>query len=569
MTKIIKIDKIRIQNFRLIDDITLNPSRGLNAISGKNGTAKSTLLGMIAQGFSFNNKILNIPGFEDIREIKKEDFIKNFNPDITDKYYTYNSILTYLGNNFESNSAEHFKLSASDARGKNHCTVHLNTGDYFNIESTFHNKSIPRLVTRRSTKESSNYVHPVIYLGLGRISPIVQSNNTDITLIIPDNIKKLIHTQYESILLKPYENNLKGFNTSIKNKKTAAFLPNNRTIEMISSGEDNLGQILLSVFSFKKLKETLKEDYRGGILLIDEIDATLYAAAQIKLIDFLLEYSKILNLQIFFTTHSMVILEHLEALNKNKNNKSSIKIFSTTLDNKDNLEISEIEHSYILKNEFLVTTGEEIITNKINIYFEDSEAMYIFNGLMSNYKTSDNKNITNRINKIKSTLSCMTYKSLYDHKIPEFKKHSIICVDGDQKYNIDKMKTFIELPLCNLSPEEFIFDLLDDSTSKYWQTTTNYRHTHFMNNPHYQAVKLIKNGLFETECKNVASGRYQGKKEREVWKLWFNEEKSNWKKKNNPVKYFAKENTQTINKFTNSFEKAFNFVAKNLGIEEL
>ena len=338
---------------------------------------------------------------------------------------------------------------------------------------------------------------------------------------------------------------------------------------MISSGEDNLGQILLSVFSFKKLKETLKEHYKGGILLIDEIDATLYAAAQIKLIDFLLEYSKILNLQIFFTTHSMVILEHLEALNKNKNNKSSIKIFSTTLDNKDNLEISEIEHSYILKNEFLVTTGEKTITNKINIYFEDSEAMYVFNGLMSNYKTSDNKNINNRINKIKCTLSCMTYKSLYDHKIPEFQRHSIICVDGDQKYNIDKMKTFIELPLCNLSPEEFIFDLLDDSKSKYWQTTTNYAHRHFMNNPHYQAVKLIKNGFFETECKNASGGSYQGKKEREVWKLWFNKEKSNWKGKNNPIKYFAKENTQTINKFTNSFEKVFNFAAKNLGVEEL
>ena len=59
----IKIDKIRIQNFRLIDDITFNPSRGLNVIAGKNGTAKSTQLGMIAQGFSFNNKILSIPGF--------------------------------------------------------------------------------------------------------------------------------------------------------------------------------------------------------------------------------------------------------------------------------------------------------------------------------------------------------------------------------------------------------------------------------------------------------------------------------------------------------------------------
>ena len=81
----IKIDKIRIQNFRLIKDITFNPSRGLNAIAGKNGTAKSTLLGMIAQGFSFNNKIINIPELENIKEIRKVDFIKNFNPKVIDK----------------------------------------------------------------------------------------------------------------------------------------------------------------------------------------------------------------------------------------------------------------------------------------------------------------------------------------------------------------------------------------------------------------------------------------------------------------------------------------------------
>lgn len=565
----IKIDKIRIQNFRLIEDITFNPSRGLNAIAGKNGTAKSTLLGMIAQGFSFNNKIINIPELENIKGIRKADFIKNFNPNVIDKYHSYNSILTYLGNNFESESDEHFKLSNSDIRGKNHCTINLNTKEFFNIESTFHNRSTPRLVTRRSTGESSNYIHPVIYLGLGRISPIVQSKNTDITLMISDEIKNLVHTQYEAILLKPYENNLKGFNTSVKNKKTAAFLPDSRTIEMISSGEDNLGQILLSVFSFKKLKETLKEHYNGGILLIDELDATLYAAAQIKLIDFLLEYSKILNLQIFFTTHSMVILEHLELLKKKKLNENSIKIFSTTLDNKDNLEISEIEHSYTLKNEFLVTAGEKIITNKINIYFEDSEALYVFNGLMTGYKTSNNKSINSRINKINCTLSCNTYKSLYDHKIPEFEKQSIICVDGDQNYNINKMKTFIELPLKKLPPEEFIFDLLADSKSKYWENTTDYSHSHFMKNPHYAAVKAIKENIYEKAYKNASGGSYQGKKEREVWKLWFNEEKSNWKGKNNPIKHFVKENNKIINEFKGSFKNVFNYVAKNIGVEEL
>ena len=64
-----------------------------------------------------------------------------------------------------------------------------------------------------------------------------------------------------------------------------------------SSGQDNLGQILLAIFSFKNLKATLKS-YSGGILLIDEIDATLHPAAQFKLLDFMKKMSKELDLQI-------------------------------------------------------------------------------------------------------------------------------------------------------------------------------------------------------------------------------------------------------------------------------
>jgi len=65
-----------------------------------------------------------------------------------------------------------------------------------------------------------------------------------------------------------------------------------------SSGQDNLGQILLAILSFRKLKEEQGEQWQGGILLIDEIDATLHPAAQSKLIKLFIQEAKENKLQI-------------------------------------------------------------------------------------------------------------------------------------------------------------------------------------------------------------------------------------------------------------------------------
>ncbi|MCV4777503.1 AAA family ATPase, partial [Escherichia coli] len=50
--------------------------------------------------------------------------------------------------------------------------------------------------------------------------------------------------------------------------------------QSVSVGEDNVGQLIQAIFSFKRLKETYS-DYHGGILLIDEADAGLFPAAQL------------------------------------------------------------------------------------------------------------------------------------------------------------------------------------------------------------------------------------------------------------------------------------------------
>ena len=79
--------------------------------------------------------------------------------------------------------------------------------------------------------------------------------------------------------------------------------------ESASAGQDNLGQIITALLSFYRLKKTLGNAYQGGVLLVDEFDATLHPAAQIALLKKFVQYAKELDLQILSTTHSIFALE--------------------------------------------------------------------------------------------------------------------------------------------------------------------------------------------------------------------------------------------------------------------
>src|SRR5690606_2647200 len=81
-----------------------------------------------------------------------------------------------------------------------------------------------------------------------------------------------------------------------------------------SAGQDNIGKILLAILSFKRLKEKYPNEYKGGILAIDEIDATLYPGSQIRLLDALRTFSSKFKIQIICTTHSLSILDRASEL---------------------------------------------------------------------------------------------------------------------------------------------------------------------------------------------------------------------------------------------------------------
>lgn len=566
------IKKLKIKDFRLIKELSFQPSKYVNIISGKNGTGKSTILGMIAQGFSYNNKVIEFISPE-CQELNKTKFSKLHPEKDSQLINEYNSILTHFGKPFESSSNEHFKLSEKDARETEHINVILDNEEWFKVETTNHtDRILPRFVTRRDNNESANYIHPVIYLGLDRLTPLVKTKNKSYSLDISEQDKKDIHILYESILLKQYPDNLTATETDTK-KQTAAYIDSERTIEMISSGEDIVGQLLLALYSFKKLKDNYPHDYKGGILLVDEVDATLYPAAQNILLDIFLEKARAWNIQIFVTSHSLTLLEHLETEKiKNERINRDIKIFTTNESDILDIKITELNFLYKFKNELLAQVNQELILDKVKVYFEDPEAYFVFKNLIAGFKDSDNLAVSRRIKPISSvSISSSQYQSLHKHKVPEFTNNSIICLDGDQEIDNSKYKNFITLPNhgAKANPEEFVFNILNNPNSEFWdQTSDNYNFSIFMNNSKYRVLQSIKNGTYEEQYENQ-NGTYKNTKPRVVWKTWFNDEKSNWKGKNNPIVYWRNKNLDSVNEFEKSFKKAYDFVAKNNKIPRL
>lgn len=576
------ISKINLSNFRLIDEIEFEPARIINVIAGKNGTAKSTILGMIAQGYSFNPFLLkNITKktYEDTltKDEKTEEDIQM----ITD----YNNLLSYTNKNFESKVNEHFNLSEQDVLHENHATITMSSSHAadikFRIESNDYSgtgRKNPRLVTRRLTNttsedgkdiSSSNLRFPLLYLGLERVNPIVLSgklSSTELGLSRED--EQEIFTLYQSILLKTYHTRSVGI-TNNRNKNTLAFIPEDRSLEMISSGEDNLGQILLSLYSFKKLKEN-HAGYEGGILLIDEIDATLYQAAQNKLLDVIYEKAREFGVQVFLTTHSLSLIEHvMDYKFRSRYHEGAVEIFQMGIDIDQKLNIKIVDNIQALYNEFFVSIGERRKEEKINIYFEDAEAIDLFNSLIDS-KVKKYLKIDSKF-----TIGSKELIKFHNLKISEFFENSIVCLDADQKLQ-KGFTNFFTLPnVDDMPPEKFVFSILNDPISSYWRQTKDYNHAMFMNNRYYQTISTILAGRYGSEDDfhggpyNVSGGEFEGISPREVWKTWYKSEKTHFKGNNNPVKYWKTnhQQEQPFTDFLKSFTSAFNYVARNKGID--
>jgi energy-coupling factor transporter ATP-binding protein EcfA2 len=556
--KITKLKKIDIKKFRGLADIEIPFGERITVICGKNGTSKSTILGIIAQAFSFS---------KDYTKLNGEDLLATYR--------------TLDGQAFHSEFSDHFRLSNKyDISGSMDIAINLYDGAEdadLNLKMGLYklkDRPKPRPIIRGNTKtngadSSRNVTHPLIYLSLSRLLPIA---------LRPKYSPRTVD------YLKKNEADFKKINNKLLNKSgptevTATTGTMNSVVvhgetydqESVSAGEDNVGQILQALFSFRKLKEDYP-DYHGGILLIDEADAGLFPAAQTEFISLMSKLAKELNLQIVITSHSPTMIEKVFLLSQ-KDNKNYKTIYLTDafggISARENWSWPQIYADLHIET---VKISDEIKLPEINVYFEDREANDFFNALVTDRKLRRPLKIQSGI-----TLGCDNYKDMIKRKILEFSRRSVIVFDADVD-GISEMRNVVQLPGI-YPPDQLLFEFLFnlDPADKFWMNQSGFTKAVFN--------KISSNIISRLDMHNFPSKELSelieedrkkggGKPIREDFKEFYKnndlQKIIHGKVRDNPFRLWALRNAEKREKFQSELRSALRFcLSQGYGVDAL
>ncbi|MDU5011034.1 MAG: AAA family ATPase [Clostridium botulinum] len=518
------IHSIEINDFRALKNVKIKLGKYITAISGRNGLGKSTILALIGNTCELKGK------------------------------------KTVFNTNFRTEFSEIFKASQQfDLSGSNKCKINFSSKETpSNINETKicriswqDNGTRFRVIPETKTKEQRNSRKkewPSLYLGLSRLYPIGEVKDDQL------NIKNVKLTEEEGIFFKENYINILNLKTITSNteeicvdiidignnsrKKGVGVSTSNYSSTTNSAGQDNIGQIIMGIISFKRLSKSYP-NYKGGLLLIDEIEATLHPIAQIKLIKFLYRSCKELNLQVVFTTHSVSLLEDLslKVLYNDEMLNNNYEIYYLTKNNGP-LNVLRNPDFPIIKSD-LTLSQPGVNISRISVYSEDDETRWFFNKLIGN------NNIY--VKNIKIKLSCDALLQLNKND-PTYFANILFVLDGDvpEKLitNVNSSRNIIKLP-GEVRPEKVIYDFLLNlsADSTLWE-------------------EGIKIGFSKESIQEYGplSNKYQGL-ERDKYKKWFNDNLP-FIESLNVFEYWVDENKNDYNKFIEEFKKSYNSIAK-------
>lgn len=426
------IESIEVEKFRAIENLSLDIGKNITAIAGRNATLKTTLLGMLGQPFTISSG------------------------------HPMYGCTTIDGYNFKSQFKEKFKISKKfDHYGEHIWTLKFYKRGYYNDDEikmksikrpTKTNPNDIRFWNAKSKAKGTGYVQlPVYYLSLGRLFPIGETGktkNVDIHLTEEENTY-FVKTYKELLSIQESQNAVATMEKADARRNFVGVNDNTHDVFTNSAGESNIGKIILAVLSFKRLKEGYGNQYKGGILLIDELDATLYGYSQKKLVDFLYKISQKFSIQIIFTTHSPMVLQEVNNLQRKEIRKMQEKgIDVSTISYNYESEIIYLESYYVgevgdnkrmVKGRNIrksldlkeitddINMQPSIVRQSVNIYLEDERAKQFLLYLLSQHLKY---NYENYFNIVDVNLGFTNYLHLHRKKVPEF-LNSLIVLDHD------------------------------------------------------------------------------------------------------------------------------------------
>ncbi|MCG2326956.1 AAA family ATPase [Staphylococcus epidermidis] len=448
------IKKIQVHQYRRLKDISFELSQNVTAISGINGSCKTSLLHIISNSFRAMTKTNSL-----LENVEIVPIINNINHSVNPKIETltkgdheYNDPAPNLKGNLYTVTYEN-DLELSFRRHNSR----KNNGTRFSVKPRYNKpgESLP--------------VCPVVYLSMGRLFNFGEFSEEEkiqkIKVSLPEEYQRNINKNYKKLTgldvfgIVPYKmgkiKNRSSFNTSTQGVDS----------NTISSGEDNIYIILTALESLRYYFDNIDSSNSiESMLLIDEFDATLHPGIQNDLYDLIYQYSCNYKIQVVFTTHSFSLIEHII---RNKKNIIYLINQETRIEKLEDNNIHTINR--LLNNQ---TKNNVLDVKKIPVFLEDEEARTFLDLILEYYVTEKRLqsiiNIRPYLYKVNIKMSSDNLRSMFMDKFLINSTLKSICIlDGDQ-HSLRKLGNHIITLPGTKSPEveicEYLKKLIDENS---------------------------------------------------------------------------------------------------------
>jgi predicted ATPase len=520
LTRYIKLESIKFgtPSFRKLGTIEIKIASRMTLIAGRNGVGKSTILALISGGSGLTRGVKHKSYFQTLPSANAEEILKlSYDRDFEIVETRRPSVLlnySYAGKVFQKKS---------------------------NVSGTSERlRVVPRNEPKGACKIDNLVVPPdgkvpipTLYLGMLRVLPVGEMDRSTL-----QSSKIEMHADdyevYQAFTEKVIAAGLAGTEPNVifqhlagTKKRSVYPLYEGYDSTSMSLGQDSLSAIATALASFSKLKRQLGADYRGGILIIDEIDAGLHPHAQVQLLEGLMSNAKTLGLQVIATTHSLTMLEHAHRKIHNP------KFLGTPLDGISYLKAGQpielmdaslFDHIHADMHMKLRTTLPD---KKIKLYVEDDEAALFLTRILTPARKKVLAAKTEfKLEIVSAKVGCSNLIGLI--RADDYFKSVVIVLDADTTgESAGGFKNIVRLPRDPLntekqSPEVIIKGLCE----KLCKDVTTYPKTR---------TRLKKLGadtsFLQTYILNLQAGETKPQKtvekDREVAKKWFGTRSAN------------------------------------------
>lgn len=342
---------IRVKCFRSLKEQSLILGEHVTVLSGRNGTMKTSLMGLLAHPFSSEAK-------------------------------------DAFGADLKTPLHQVFRLSPEFDAEDYFYDMRLRTGDgeilaepvsFYYVEK---NTNRHRVVVSGAEKGDGNFLYNTSFLNLKRLFPLVDTkaaptidHGIRLTTSEAADLKDFYETIFPS---SDYEAFVPVHEKKVKSTFALSGAKARYDWRSISSGEDNLGAIFNRLVGFQRAFTTGQKT-GNGILCIDEFESSLHPVAQLRLLDYLYRWSAKYKVQVVVSTHSLHLIQDLylrHAANLGAG-RIVINFVSKSRAREGNFPILQNpDYELAYKELTLSSPAKAAAARKVRVFCEDEHAIY-------------------------------------------------------------------------------------------------------------------------------------------------------------------------------------------------